>query len=685
MDQQTVELMILLQRGTHDAETWARIEEMLPAARTQLRDAANPAELTDLADLLEAWATAAQPPVAILAALQAASIAEDDLKQDERAIKLYQSCLERDRAEFEPWHRLEALLSRRGEHERLEAILKDQADAMRERSDIDRGLTANAYQRLGQLRSEHGRIDGAIEAYEQALEIAPDNETLAELATAYCSRGSYSDRRQAADLYCALGDILADEEGTAMLERALDLVPEHDEALDLLERAIPESEQLARLGKRWEAYLANSGNEAGMAARRQRLQRAVSAPESRIELRSNGASPESNGRGAPSSTPPAPEERDWNPKTLLGLGVTSLPPAPASQPPSFHPPPLDAPALHAAAAQAAAPQAASAQSSLMQTQLEVSPARFPPVPARSTDGFKVPPLFSGRPPAEEARDDEPSAEFDSEWPEQLALSESAPPRAPLLSSAPAYDDGDREDSPRLLDSSPPSYAFHAGTDAAKPARRGIGRAAALLAGAAVIGIAAGVAIASSLRAHSAASTNAVTATSAVGAAAPTSAVPAAVPPAAAPSAANEAASPTLEAAPTGATPTGEQNAAGDAPAAAPQPDGGEVKVAAKQLRVRGGLTAKEVATALEAGLVEIESCYDSALARKSTLRGTLRFTWAIDRAGKPSRLKKIGGTLKDATVERCSLDTIRDLQFPTSKKRPTHVIAPLAFQTRTTS
>jgi hypothetical protein len=222
----------------------------------------------------------------------------------------------------------------------------------------------------------------------------------------------------------------------------------------------------------------------------------------------------------------------------------------------------------------------------------------------------------------------------------------------------------------------------------------------LLGGAAVLGISAGVAIAYGLRANSAPAPR-VSATQPV----PAVVAPATAVPSPAPTDKAAAGEPTPDpgsALPGQLTTTGEPSAvrpdgraaadvaplSGVATAAPARPgaaDAGEVKVAAKQLKVRGGLSAKEVASTLESGLTEIESCYDAALAQKSTLRGTLKLSWSIDRAGNPTRLKKLGGTLKDPTVERCSLDTIRNLQFPVSKKRPTNVVAPLAFQSRTGS
>lgn len=708
MDQQTVELMCLLQRGTYDAETWSRIEALLPEQRAHLVEAGKPAELADLADLLETWSAAASAPLAVAARLSAASIAEQELQQEERAIALYQQCLELDRTEFEAWHRLETLLSARGEHERLEQILFEQAEAMRARSDIDAGLTANAYQRLGQLRSEHGRIDGAIDAYEQALDLAPDNETLLEVADAYCARGHESDLRRASDLYAALGDVLAPAAATSMLERALDLTPDHDEALELLERLTPPEREAELLLPRWQAYIELSSNTAGVEARRAKLvpPDTDTATDTEIETDASAAPTDADLAGPTEAEPAddalaaqpsagdddealdAPDEeapdafdhdasdglaaeadapvavapsagaaRDYNPKTLLG--GFAIPPA---------------------LAQAAADAKAGGRDYNPKTLLGIG---LPSVGAAG-DGAAAPgsaqadalriPLFSGRAAERDAGGD-PNAAGD--WPQRLALSQTdahvvGSGRTPLLASYGSGADSDARDdaepgSPRLLQSSPPSYAFDE-PSAAQPAERGGGLGRWALA--VVLGISTGVAIAYAVRSSTtpaprevaqapAATQTMVMAATEAAQAAPAVPAPAPVPAPAVPAVAAEP------------------------PVAAP--DAGEVKVAAQHLRVRGGLSAKEVAAALEVGLAEIESCYDSALARKATLRGTLKFSWSIDREGKASKLRRLGGTLKDATVERCSLDTIRDLQFPATKARATHVVAPLAFQTRTSS
>jgi tetratricopeptide (TPR) repeat protein len=679
MDQQTVELMCLLQAGTHDANTWARIEALVPSQRQVLAE--KPTELADLGDLLEAWAGPAPVHCANSALLHAAAIADEDLDQPERAIALYQACLERNRTEFEPYHRLEALLQRRGEHDRLDAILAAQAEAMRVRTDIDPFLTANAYQRLGQLRVEQHRLDGAIEAYEQALELAPDNETLSELAGAYEVRGGEGDRRQAADLYCALGDVLGDARGMEMLERALDLAPEHDEALDLLEAAVPDDEKAERLTPRWRAYIAHSANVHGVEARRAMLAPADSAP-------GGGAAGVAAGDELDPLEAPIPAAlRDPGPdarhKTLLGFGQQD-------------------------AAQIAEALSAFKAGAVDRTVHGIAPAALPPVPqpAGQPGELRVPPLFSRRPPRPDER-----SELESEWPDQLPLSNGGLPSAlssssrqpaaatrssasdrPPASGASAHEPA--QPSPTLLSSSPPSYAFNelAAVSATTPVWRRVRRLVVPVIGAAVVGISAGAAIAYGVR--SSGEARAPRGMMAPTAAAPTAAVPAAVPagatsaatevppaavaPAVTPADSVKPELPAAEAANANITP----EAARSRPIAA---DAGEVRIVAKQLRARGGLSSREVAAALEGALAEIESCYDSALATKSSLRGALKLSWAIDRSGRTSKVRTLGGSLKDPTVERCSLDVIRGLEFPRSKKRPTHVVAPLAFQTKSSS
>jgi TonB family protein len=99
----------------------------------------------------------------------------------------------------------------------------------------------------------------AIAVLERVLDLEPTTDSLAQLARLYTQRNGEGDRVQAAELYSALGETLG-AEGRPWLERALNLVPTHDSALDALEEIVPEGERPQVLRERWAAYLENGGD-----------------------------------------------------------------------------------------------------------------------------------------------------------------------------------------------------------------------------------------------------------------------------------------------------------------------------------------------------------------------------------------------------------------------------------------
>ncbi|MFI5309295.1 MAG: AgmX/PglI C-terminal domain-containing protein, partial [Polyangiales bacterium] len=275
MQEQTLELLRVLQLSERDAGTFGQIQARLPTERARLTSADDRSALADISELLEVWAETAPPELAAAATVEAAQIADEDLEQAERAVTLYALALQRAPTALDPLKKLDALLCRRGERERLEAALEKHVDAMRTAPDVDPLSIAFALRRLGQLRAERSTDLGpAIDAYERALDLAAEPEAISELAGLYARRGSNGDAAQAAELYSTLGEALGAEQGVPMLERALDLAPGHDAALDVLETYVPAAEQPARLRARWAAYVDSSENEAGVDRRRLLLARA---------------------------------------------------------------------------------------------------------------------------------------------------------------------------------------------------------------------------------------------------------------------------------------------------------------------------------------------------------------------------------------------------------------------------
>jgi tetratricopeptide (TPR) repeat protein len=199
MDSQTLELFRCLQSGPYDEAGLEHIRGLLQPQRRLLRSRNDLATLVEIIELLQGWAEAApNPSVGTLAMLEASDIAERDLRQPERAAQL-------------------------------------RAQASANADERDAAQQSSHFASLGARRGEAGDFDGAIEAYERALDADANVEVIYALAELYTQRSRPGDAKQAADLYCTLGDVLGNPEGIVMLERALALQPKHGEARALFD------------------------------------------------------------------------------------------------------------------------------------------------------------------------------------------------------------------------------------------------------------------------------------------------------------------------------------------------------------------------------------------------------------------------------------------------------------------
>jgi TonB family protein len=98
------------------------------------------------------------------------------------------------------------------------------------------------------------------------------------------------------------------------------------------------------------------------------------------------------------------------------------------------------------------------------------------------------------------------------------------------------------------------------------------------------------------------------------------------------------------------------------------------------VRVRGGqLAAKAVTSALDENLSKLERCYADAVERKSGLEGRLTYAFNVDKTGKPAKVRKLSGTIKDAALQRCGTEAIEKTRFPKPKKRAAQITLPIEF------
>jgi hypothetical protein len=199
MDSLTLELFRTLQSGPYDEPGLTRIRGLLRTQRRALRAHNDLATLNEIIELLTCWAVAAcDVRLGAIAFREAADIAQYELRQPSLAKEL----------------RTRAVAEGNG---------GDQAS-----------VVVSAYTALGKRRSEAGDLNGAIDAYERALDVQPDIDIVLRLAELFALRSAPGDAEQSADLYCTVGELLGNPKGIVMLERALVQVPSHAPAKMLL-------------------------------------------------------------------------------------------------------------------------------------------------------------------------------------------------------------------------------------------------------------------------------------------------------------------------------------------------------------------------------------------------------------------------------------------------------------------
>ena len=142
------------------------------------------------------------------------------------------------------------------------------------------------------LQSEPADLDGAVSALREAYKLAPDDANVArELADALGQRAAVeesqtveaitpqaaADLQEAASLYLKLAQTAPPAEMLELLEAALRAVPEHEDALDMLEREAQTLGQEAILPHFWHAYVAVAPEGPLLDERRVALARAYEA------------------------------------------------------------------------------------------------------------------------------------------------------------------------------------------------------------------------------------------------------------------------------------------------------------------------------------------------------------------------------------------------------------------------
>jgi len=667
MDTDTDALLKVLQGGPHDEETLAFIRDGLEREVSTRRASGDPDAVGELVDVLEGWAEGAAAPLASGVYADCGQLAETELGDPARAQQLFTLAIDLDPENVDALERLQVLLVADGQHDRLEAVLTMQATALRARPDAEPDAVAYVWALLGFLYAEHGGdLDRAIEAYERALELCPDIDTMSELAGVYMLRNVDGDATQAAELYCALGDVLEGDERVVALQLALDNQPDHTEAMELLEETLGDDAQGVQLVERWRAYLAINPDGPNSEGRRRSLANALVAAGDHEEalvvlrplsvagneiaqhmreniLQGRADSGDPIRPSVPASRSghtqvgfklpefedrPATRQRHAVLAGVSGRLRASLGRRPSDPPPRLQPAPTGVATAPGGPAPVAAPAPEAAR-----TATPVQPA-----PPRST----VPPA------------DEPASDERAE-PGVAAVSTS--PQAPTPSQPPAaepalapLEHGSLKPIALPADKAPPGGVL-AWDSVPPPWRKSLERARAnpatkrLAAGAvaaAVLGVAAALWIsAGGLDA------DAATAAAAQGA---------------------EAAD-------------GADGSPPETAGEAPTRKGIRVVSVRRHMKSSGGTIPRaELARAIRRTVPRVERCYRRALKRNPALSGRVNFALQVKSNGRVADVKRGGGSIRDRAMVRCAVSAIGKVRFPKPKGEPANVSFRLRFR-----
>jgi tetratricopeptide (TPR) repeat protein len=654
MDQHTTKVINRLRSGPYDATAFKRIREELTLSREQLVAQRQQKTLAEMVDLLASWArSATDGAVASRALYEAASIAEVELKTEERAAQLYALSLESDCFNYDALDRLEQLLMAQKQYRRLETALEGQGKALLQAGEPTSAVRARVFRSLGKLRVDTANnIDGAIEAFERVLDAEPELSDVRYLAGLYESRRKPGDAARSADLYFTLGDITEGPERVAILEKSLALSPTHDGALALLEKTIEPREQGRRLQGLWAAYVEKAPPGPSSDARRRLLAQAYCEegryPEALAyldELVKKGDSQAQRLYGEISAMTGGAAQ-----------GRASSGPVPASSRPSTKPP--------------RGRVAKNPKKTLVGYKVsDLSGNVAPPLGAVPISNFPMPPVGMKSPPPPSPPPPSPP-----------------PPPVPGGRASGVTDDSssyepvstgqvvfvDEEDEFQLRKKFPVKWitmvviaigaivsALLLWPQAKKPTEPGQSEAAAGSSIAAPVTGQAGSAVA----APPPAPLKDIPKTAAAGSPAPSGADGAE-----AQTAVGTAEKTAQEA------PPAKQIVEEQSPAAKKTGKGASPSVVVtldeKSAKYMGGkIDKKLVLKALDKKIPDLERCYTKALAKKPRLKGSLSYGWTVKKTGQMVSLQKLKSTITDNSINSCVMATLKKTTFPKPKAK----------------
>lgn len=220
------------------------------------------AACTDLEELRAFAEQASDPVVAARALCLAAEGVQAELHDFRTAADLFEEALELNPFLERAAQQVEVLLHKQGAQQRRIDLLRRRAEVLDSSKSASDAVRGAAFRQAALVQRDFGQdpLD-ALPLYERAVALDPEVDSLEALSNLYVQRGEPGDEEQAADILASIAEVLKGDEAIDYACRALDLMPDHNEAMTLLERLVPPKEHGRVLRKRLVDYIARAGDD----------------------------------------------------------------------------------------------------------------------------------------------------------------------------------------------------------------------------------------------------------------------------------------------------------------------------------------------------------------------------------------------------------------------------------------
>ncbi len=230
MNARTAQLIRRLQWMPRSSNGVAHLVTLLNGERQLLASEGDRSSLVQLVHSIVAWLDTAAPRVQVSMLCELAQALALDAGDGQGAENLYRRALALCPTDFSIAEHAKRLFAQTRDEEAVDHVFMAQANLLDATKGVLPALRAHAYRRLGDMRADLRDLYGASEAYDVALEIEPDVETLIGLAETLELRRGQGDAHEASELYVVIAEQLGPDRGDTYIRRALELNPDSEAA-----------------------------------------------------------------------------------------------------------------------------------------------------------------------------------------------------------------------------------------------------------------------------------------------------------------------------------------------------------------------------------------------------------------------------------------------------------------------